>query len=86
MNYGREIRALTGEMLAIKIVFSHALARISALDPILAAAIMSGVDDAAAKLQTLATKSDEPKASDRAIEALTIVAALRAALITNQCR
>jgi hypothetical protein len=83
-NDVEELRALTAETLAIKMMLSQVLVRICALDPVLAAAIHSGIQDAATKLKASSVKSDNSSPYDPTIEALGIVDALRAALIINQ--
>jgi hypothetical protein len=82
-NDVKELRALTAETLALKTMLSQLLARICALDPVLAAAIHAGIQDAATKLKASSTKSDS-SSSDLTIEALGVVDSLRAALIINQ--
>ena len=78
MNYGRRIQALTAETLAMETVISRVLARISQLDPILASAVRSGMDDAATKIGALAAKSCPATSPERVFKALAIIEALRA--------
>jgi hypothetical protein len=83
-NDRKNIRTLMAETLAVKMVLSRVLARICGLDPVLAAAIHKGIQDAATELKPSSTKSGQSTSADPTIEALAIVDALRAVLIVNQ--
>jgi hypothetical protein len=60
------------------------VARICGLDPVLAAAIHQGIQDAATELNPSSTKSGQSTSAHPTIDALAIVDALRAVLIVNQ--
>jgi hypothetical protein len=77
MNTEEKIRALAAEMLALETVISRVLDRISRLDPVLAAAIRAGFEDAADDLESLATKSGQTTSSKRAVKALAVIETLR---------
>jgi hypothetical protein len=71
---------LAADMLAVRMVWAHVLARIYRLDPILAEAIQHGFEDAVDKIRKTATKSRTKVTSHQLVEALAAVEALRAVL------
>jgi hypothetical protein len=69
---------LAADILAVRTVLAHVLARIYRLDPILAEAIQDGFEDAVDKIRK--TKSRARVTSHQLVEALAAVEALRAVL------
>ena len=69
---------LAADILAVRTVLAHVLARIYRLDPILAEAIQDGFEDAVDKIRK--TKSRTRVTSHQVVEALAAVEALRAVL------
>ena len=86
MSNDRDIRALDAKALALEMVFAHVFNRIGKLDPVLAAAIQQGFNDASHEMEELAIKSESAESSDRAVNALAIVEHLRVMTLANSDR
>jgi hypothetical protein len=78
-----ESRNLAADVLAVRMVLAHVLGRIYQLDPILAEAIQGGFEDAEGIIQKAVATSHKRASSDQAVKALTVVDALRAAIVAK---
>ena len=82
-RFDRNVNALAAEVLAIKTVIGQVLGRVHQLDPVLAAAIEGGIEDAQEVIRATATAAGKGTGAGKIVKAISTVDSLRKAVLTR---
>jgi hypothetical protein len=80
----QQIESLHAETLALQVILVKVLGRLRTADPALAAAIATGLNDAANQVEDIAIRFGKTASPEHTVKAIRVVEELRTAIVGHQ--
>jgi hypothetical protein len=80
----QQIESLHAETLALQVVLVNVLGRLQTADPALAAAIATGLNDAANQVEDIAIRLGKTASPEHTVKAISVVEELRTAIVGDE--